>query len=73
MTDRETQGYGRRAYAQYRKALSEVFPEFDEILPPEYDELRPGERKVWDKMGTWITEQVDESIEEYELDHVHVR
>ena len=69
MTDRESQDYGRRAYAQYRKALSEVFPQMDEILPPEYDELRPGEREVWDKMGAWVAEEVDEAIEQASIDY----
>ena len=64
MTDREAQDYAKRGYAHYRESLVKVYPELVDVLTPEYDQLRPNERKVWDAVGVWVAEQVYDAVED---------
>ena len=68
MTDREARDYGRRAYAHYRKALVEAYPGLEDSMTEDYDQIQPRGRKVWDAMGAWVAEQVDEGVELERMD-----
>ena len=68
MTDKEAQDYGRQAYAHYRKALAEAYPDLESSMTEKYDQIPPRGRKVWDAMGAWVKEEIYEAVENELMD-----